>query len=138
MSITDKIQISKNISLVSGIFCITVSLLLLLNYLQFAKSEPLESKTIEVLVERLKSEPNNDELKEEIRNFDLLVRKAYFNSRWQVKTGAFLLLFGAVVFALGLRSYYSLKAKIEQPVPESENEIFGRILAQKWIIITGS
>jgi len=87
MTITDKLQLSKNITVVSGIFCVLVSLLLLLNYWQFAKNKPLESKTIEVLVERLKSEPNNEELKQEIRSFDLLVRKAYFNSQWQVKTG---------------------------------------------------
>ncbi|NQU84432.1 MAG: PQQ-binding-like beta-propeller repeat protein, partial [Mariniphaga sp.] len=93
--------------------------------------------TIEALVERLHDDPNNDVLKEEIRDFDLLARKAYFNSQWQVKTGAFLLLFGAIVFALGLRYYYSLKSKIEEPDQEEENEITGRILSQKWIIIAG-
>ena len=89
-------------------------------------------------MERLKVEPNNDELKVEIRNFDLLARKAYFNSQWQVKTGAYLLLFGAIVLALALRMYYSLKSKIEQPDTIQENEIASRILAQKGIIIVGA
>ncbi|WP_238763157.1 outer membrane protein assembly factor BamB family protein [Maribellus maritimus] len=103
-----------------------------------SKSDPTESKVIEALVERLKQEPNNEELKAEIRNFDLLARKAYFNSQWQVKTGAYLLLFGAIVLALALRYYYSLKSKIEVPDTQHENEIASRILAQKGIIIVGA
>lgn len=138
MTINDKIKLSKNITIVSRAFCVLVSLLLIFNYWQFAKYKPLESKTIEVLVNRLKSEPNNDELKQEIRNFDLLVRKAYFNSRWQVQTGAVLLLLGAVVFAGGLRFYYIHKSKIEEPSMDAENELTSRLLSQRWIIISGA
>lgn len=137
MTINDKIKLSQNTAVFAGIFCIAVALLLLLNFVQLSKNDPIESKALQALVERLKEEPNNDELKTEIRNFDLLARKAYFNSQWQVKTGACLLLFGAVVLALALRSYYSLKSKIEQPDPVLENEIASRILAQKGIIIVG-
>jgi len=137
MDIKDKIKLSQNIAVISGIFCITVALLLLLNYWQISKSDPIESKALEALVLRLKQERNNDELKQEIRNFDLLARKAYFNSQWQVKTGAYMLLFGAIVLAFVLRFYYSLKAKIEQPDTIHENEIMSRILAQKGIIIVG-
>ncbi len=100
MDIKDKIKLSQNVAVISGIFCITVALLLLLNFWQMSTNDPTESKVIEALVERLKQEPNNDELKTEIRNFDLLARKAYFNSQWQVKTGAFLLLFGGIVWHL--------------------------------------
>ncbi len=138
MEIKDKIKLTQNITVVSGIFCITVALLLLLNFLQMSKNDPTDSKVIAALVERLKQEPNNDELKIEIRNFDLLARKAYFNSMWQVKTGAYLLLFGAIVLAISLRMYYSMKSKIEQPDAVLENEIAGRILAQKGIIIIGA
>ncbi len=138
MDIKDKIKLSQNIAVISGIFCITVALLLLLNFWQMSKNDPTDSKVIGALVERLKQEPNNDELKVEIRNFDLLARKAYFNSRWQVKTGAYLLLFGAIVMAVALRFYYSLKSKIEQPDTQHENEIASRILAQKGIIIVGA
>lgn len=137
MTINDKIKLSQNTAVFAGIFCIAVALLLLLNFVQLSKNDPIESKALQALVERLKEEPNNDELKTEIRNFDLLARKAYFNSQWQVKTGACLLLFGVVVLALALRSYYSLKSKIEQPDPVLENEIASRILAQKGIIIVG-
>jgi len=137
MTNTDKLKISQNIAVIAGIFCTVVALLLLLNFWQTSKSDPVESKALEALVQRLHQEPNNDELKEEIRNFDLLARKAYFNSQWQVKTGAYLLIFGAVVLAFALRVYYSAKSKIEAPDKKLENEIASRILAQKGIIIVG-
>ncbi|WP_167615239.1 PQQ-binding-like beta-propeller repeat protein [Maribellus sediminis] len=138
MTNNDKIKIAQNVALIAGIFCTVVAILLLLNFWQISKSDPIESKALEALVERLKQEPNNEELKTEIRNFDLLARKAYFNSEWQVKTGAYLMLIGAIVLALALRFYYSLKSKIEEPDTRYENEITSRILAQKGVIIVGA
>lgn len=138
MNNNDKIKISQNIIIIAGIFCVVVAMLLLLNFWQVSKNDPIESKALQALVDRLKHESNNEELKAEIRNFDLLARKAYFNSQWQVKTGAYLLLFGAIVLAFALRVYYSAKRRIEQPDTVHENEIASRILAQKGIIIVGA
>jgi len=133
-----KLKFSLNIALVSGIFCITVALLLLLNFMQMAKNKPLESKALTSLVKRLSQEPNSDELKQEIRNFDLLARKAYFNSQWQVKTGGYLLLFGTIVFALSLHVFIGIKAKIGEPEVKDENDLTSRIMTQRWVMITGS
>ena len=138
MTNNDKIKLSQNIAVIAGIFSAVVALLLLLNFWQISKSDPIESKALQVLVERLKQEPNNDGLKTEIRNYDLLARKAYFNSQWQIQTGALMLLFGAVILAFALRVYYSAKAKIDAPDKIMENEIASRILAQKGIIIVGA
>lgn len=115
MNTQEKINLSSNIAVIAGIFCVAVSLLLLLNFWQMSKSDPLESEAMKVLIERLNKEPGNNELKQDIRHLDLLARKAYFNSQWQVNTGSFLLLFGAIVFALALRVYYSLKSTIVIP-----------------------
>lgn len=138
MTNTNKIKLAQNIAVIAGIFSVVVALLLLLNYWQISKTDPIESKALEVLVQRLKEEPNNDGLKAEIRNYDLLARKAYFNSQWQIQTGALMLLIGAIVLAFALRIYYSAKAKIDAPDKVLENEIVGRILAQKGIIIVGA
>lgn len=138
MTNTDKLKLSQNIALIAGVFCTVVAMLLLLNFWQISKSDPIESKALVALVERLKQDANNEELKVEIRNFDLLARKAYFNSQWQVKSGAYLLLFGAIILAFALRVYYSAKAKIEEPDEKLENEIASRILAQKGIVIVGT
>ena len=103
-----------------------------------SKNKPLESQALVSLVKRLSQEPNSVELKQEIRNFDLLARKAYFNSQLQVKTGGYLLLFGAIVFALSLRVFIGLKSKIEEPDVKDENDLTSRIMTQRWVMITGS
>jgi outer membrane protein assembly factor BamB len=138
MDTKDQIKLSSNIVVVAGIFCVAVALLLLLNYFQMSKNDPLESEAMKVLIERLSSEPSNTELKQDIRHLDLLARKAYFNSHWQVKTGSYLLLFGAIVFAFALRVYYSLRAKIEVPEQVTENPLITGLLSQRWLLGSGA
>lgn len=132
-----KIKLAYKVSLISGIFCGVVALLLLLNFWQMKQHEPLESKTIEVLVDRLKTEPGNEELKEEIRSFDLLARKAYFTSRWQVKTGTWLLLFGGILMAVSLKIYTDLRARIEEPEKVTEELLRARANSQYWLMVAG-
>lgn len=131
------IKLAHRAALISGIFCGVVALLLILNFWHMKQHEPLESKTIEVLVERLSNEPGNEELKEEIRSFDLLARKAYFTSRWQVKTGTWLMLFGGIVLAVSLKIYTDLRARIEEPEKVTEELLRARANSQYWLMMTG-
>ncbi len=135
MNTNDKIKIAKQTATVAGAFCIVISLLLLLNYLQMRSADPLESGVMEMLVQRLRMEPGNEELKQEIRQFDLLARKAYFTSLWQVRTGGYLLLFASIILVGALRIYYSLIARIDKPEEEEEtDDITGRALSRRWIL----
>lgn len=129
-----KIETSKKTAIVAGAFCLLIGTMLILNYWQMTASNPLESKTLENLVFRLASEPGNEELMLEIRELDLLARKAYFTSLWQVKTGGYLLLLAAIILVLALRTYYSLTAGIEIPAGEDEDDIRGREASRRWII----
>ena len=132
------LQLSKKVSVVAGIFSITIALLLLLNFFQMTRSKPLDSEALASLVKQLSQDKDNDALKVEIRNFDLLARKAYFNTQWQIKTGGILLLLGAIVLVLALRTYHGLISKITEPVSEDENELTNRMLTQRWVFIAGS
>jgi outer membrane protein assembly factor BamB len=132
-----KIFLARRVAVISGIFCGVVALLLILNFWHMKQHEPLESKTIEVLVERLSQEPGNEELKEEIRSFDLLARKAYFTSRWQVKTGTWLLLVGGIVLAVSLKIHTDLRVRIEEPENVTEELLKSRANAQYWLMLTG-
>ncbi|MCK5135925.1 MAG: PQQ-binding-like beta-propeller repeat protein [Bacteroidales bacterium] len=132
-----KIKLTYRVAVVSGIFCGVVALLLLLNFWHMKQHEPLESATIKALVSRLAEEPNNDELKQEIRSFDLLARKAYFTSRWQIKTGTYLLLFGGILLAISLKIYTDLRARIGQPEEITEELLKARANAQYWLLLTG-
>lgn len=132
------ILLAHRVVLISGIFCGVVALLLLLNFWHMKQNEPLESKTIEVLMERLSNEPSNEELKEEIRSFDLLARKAYFTSRWQVRTGTWLLLVGGIVLAVSLKIYTDLRSRIEEPEKVTEELLRARANSQYWLLVTGA
>jgi outer membrane protein assembly factor BamB len=132
-----KITLARRVALISGIFCGVVALLLILNFWHMKQHEPLESKTIEVLVERLAQEPGNEQLKEEIRSFDLLARKAYFTSRWQVKTGTWLLLVGGIILAASLKIYTDLRSRIEEPEKITEELLKARANAQYWLMLAG-
>jgi len=124
-------------ALVVGGICLFISILLLLNYWNIQKTDPLESEAMASLVERLKEEPNNDALKLEIHQLDLLARKAYFTSHWQVRTGGFLLLFSSITLVLLLKILYDMKKKIELPEAEPEKGMLDRILSQRWIGLVG-
>ncbi len=132
-----RISLAHRVALISGIFCGVVALLLILNFWHMKQHEPLESKTIEALIERLSGEPGNEELKEEIRSFDLLARKAYFTSRWQIKTGTWLLLFGGIVMAASLKVYTDLRARIEAPEKVTEELLRARANSQYWLMVAG-
>ncbi len=133
----NRVKVAYRVALVTGIFCAVVALLLILNFWHMKQHEPLESATIEALVNRLSQEPNNEELKEEIRSFDLLARKAYFTSRWQIKTGTWLLLIGGIILAISLKIYTDLRARIEQPEDITEELLKARANAQYWLFLSG-
>jgi outer membrane protein assembly factor BamB len=137
MNQTEGLNRVKRIILIASVFTALVSLLMLLNYMQIRGAQPLESRTLELLVERLSVEPNNQELIDEIRQLDLLARKAYFSSLWQIRTGAWLLIIGGIVLVVALRNYYSMSFTISPPEDEKLDERKNRKLAQRWIGLAG-
>jgi outer membrane protein assembly factor BamB len=131
------IKIAANTAMVAFIFSFIVAILLMLNYYQLKANDPLELGSMELLVERLKDEPNNEELKNEIRSLDLLARKAFFTSQWQVKTGRYLLLLGSIVWIFAMRYYFTAKSRIPEPDAEQISEVSARAFSQRWIMMAG-
>ncbi|MCF8224322.1 MAG: PQQ-binding-like beta-propeller repeat protein [Bacteroidales bacterium] len=137
MNHEEKIKLAKQVMQISGIFTLVVAALLIINFAQLKKYEPLESETLNTLVEQLKENPRNEQLKQEIRDFDMLVRKAYFTATWQVRTGAVLLLIGGILFALSLKVYTDIQHKIGVPDKEKEDYLYSRKTVWHWLLITG-
>jgi len=131
------IKFAANAAIIAVIFTAFVALLMLINYYQLKSQDPLELKSLEILVEQLKDDPNNEDLRNEIRNLDLLARKAFFTQQWQVIAGRHLLLFGGIVWIVAMRFYYSARSKIEEPEGLQVNEVVARTISQRWIIIAG-
>lgn len=133
----EKEKKARLIAIIAGIFTALTGLLLILNYLQINSGDPLNSVSLKTLVDRLSLEPDNHQLMEELRHLDLLARKAYFTSLWQIKTGAYLMLFGAIVFVLALRVFYKLRFNIQEPAEEHLNNNKTRLKSQRWIGMSG-
>jgi outer membrane protein assembly factor BamB/preprotein translocase subunit SecG len=124
---------------VSGIFSFIICLLLIANFVQVKKMDPVNMTVINSLVERLSENPSDTKLRDEIRVLDLLARKAYFTNRWQIKTGGFLLLSGVIVMIIALQ-VISLAKKKDPRLDEEkvENDIVTGKNARKWIAISGA
>lgn len=133
-----KIKLFSRLAAGSAAAGIFIALLLLLNYAQIRRADPLESVAMEALLERLAEEPGSEALKTEIRNLDLLARKAFFNSRWQLNTGAVLLLISAIIFGFSLNMLNSLRSKIEVPEEEGRDEFLAGKLSQRSILIVAA
>ena len=131
------VKYAANAAIIAAVFTALVALLMLMNYYQLKSQDPLELESLKLLVEQLKDEPNNDELRNEIRNLDLLARKAFFTNQWQVKVGRYLLLFGGIVWIFAMRFYFSARSKIEEPESNVINEALAKTITQRWIYISG-
>lgn len=96
----------RNIAAVTTVFAITLSIMLATNYFQVRRATPLQSEVAETLKSLNDMNADNPALQEQIRQLDLLSRKAYFVSENHLKTGIYLLLAMLGVLVLCLRLYY--------------------------------
>ena len=133
----ENIKLFGNLITASGIFCLAMALLLLINYWHIRQNKPLETEALKSLIQQFQTDPESETLKKEIRSLDLLARKAFFTANWQINTGAILLLIGGIVFAAFLRIYHTMKAKILEPLITGVDSNMTRMLSQRWILIIG-
>lgn len=140
MSISDnnKVKLATKIAYISGGIAIVIAFLLLVNFIQIKLNDPIDNKTIPALVKRLSENPSDEALKAEIRSFDLIARKAYFTSQWQLRTGSYLLLLSVIISVLSVRFILSSKSKLNEIDKIEKDNILDKLVAQKWIVYTGS
>ena len=127
------IRLLRNIAMVCALFATLLCILIILNYLQSKRADPLNSKTLTILNERLKANPEDQQLRTEVRELDLLARKAFFTNQWQVKTGGLLLFFNIVVIVLCLQAIDYMKKKIPEFPPDKIGD-FDRAQDTCWAV----
>jgi outer membrane protein assembly factor BamB len=99
--------IARNIAFISAIFMVTLSIMLITNYFQAKEVSPLQTQVIETLKQLNDQNSGNIELQEQIRQLDLMARKAYFLNMDQQMRGVYLLLGMLAVFIVCLRIYFA-------------------------------
>ena len=134
----DKIKLAQRIASIAAGFALIMAVLLIANFAQTKLNKPIDNKTIPALVKRLSENPGDETLKTEIRAFDLMARKAYFTSQWQIRTGIYLMFLGVIISILAIRFILAAKSKLNEiDSVEKVNEL-DKLVAQKWVIYVGS
>jgi outer membrane protein assembly factor BamB len=94
------ISILKIVSQISGGFALIVAMTMIFSLVQLKIVNPLDNPVLLSVKEQYDKDPANSAKAEQVRAMDLMARKAYFSSRWQVETGSYLLIAGIIVFVL--------------------------------------
>ncbi len=102
--------------MVTAVFLLVLAVMLGVSYYQMQQVSPLETGVMETLKQLNETNGDNELLGQQIRELDLLSRKAYFVKEGQLKVGLYLLLGMAVVLAVCLNLYF----KETKNLPEKE------------------
>ena len=101
VKLTEKdISVLKIISQIAGGFTLIVALTMIFSFVQLKTINPLDNPVLVSVKDQYDKDPADTGKAAQVRAMDLMARKAYFSSRWQVVTGSYLLLAGAVIFIL--------------------------------------
>lgn len=138
ISTNTKIKLARQVAIIAGGFALLLAVLLIANFVQTKLNDPIDNKTIPALVKRLSENPEDEALKAEIRAFDLMARKAYFTSQWQIRTGSYLMFLGLIISILAVRYILAAKSKLNEIDPANEVKGLDKLVAQKWVIYVGS
>ncbi len=134
----DKIRLAGITGWTAALFSLLMTVLLIANFAQTRLNDPINNKTIPALVKRLSQNPTDENLKAEIRAFDLMARKAYFTSHWQLRTGSYLLILGILITILSVRTIQSFRSKLDEIGGVKNVNLLNDILARRWVLYVGS
>ena len=119
-------KLYRNIAIVTSIFMLVMVVMMGVSYYQMQQVSPLQSEVMQTLKELNEANGDNEALQQQVRELDLLSRKAYFVKEGQVKTGLYILLAMAGVLIVSLNLYYrgtkTLPDKELDPVDEWMNK----------------
>src|SRR5579871_4147218 len=84
--------------IIAAVFSLAVALVMLFGQLGSKAIDPLNSPEVKTLKEKLRQNPADEPLKQQIRTLDLRLRARYFRRLSQNSSGVYLLLGGVAVF----------------------------------------
>lgn len=125
--------IVRNIAIVSAIFIVSFSIMLITNYFQVRGVNPLQTEVVETLKQINDENSNNEKLQDQIRQLDLLARRAYFVRLDHLMTGVYLLLGMLVVFIVAVRFYFVEEKDIPDKQIDPIDDWAVKTLARKYV-----
>lgn len=130
-----KKNIYRNIALVTMAFAIAVATMMAVSWWQMRRATPLQTEVMETLKQLGDANPDNAVLSGQIRQLDLLSRKAYFTGESQLKTGGWILCAMAAVIAFCLRMYYSAARQLPSKDLDTTDEWLTKSHARRYLRI---
>ncbi|MDL2281639.1 PQQ-binding-like beta-propeller repeat protein [Parabacteroides sp. OttesenSCG-928-G06] len=127
-------KILRNIAIVSAIFIVAFSVMLITNYFQVRGTTPLQTEVVETLKELNDANAGNPALQEQIRQLDLLARKAYFIRMDHLMVGVYILLGMLAVCIICTRLYFARAKEIPGKEIDSVDEWAIQTQARKYVI----
>lgn len=118
-------KVLRSIAMIALAFAFIMCMMVIINYYQLSRMDPVNSELIDQLVQRLNENPEDQALRTQIRELDLLARKAYFTNTWQVRTGGYLILIALAIFFI---IYQLLEINIRRQVdadPDVPKDVLG-------------
>lgn len=128
-------KLYRNIALVTAIFMLALGAMLAVSYYQMRQVSPLESGVMQTLKEMNDSNADNESLQKQIRELDLISRKAYFVQEGQLKTGTYLLLGMACVLIVCLNLYFKESKNLPEKELDPIDEWMSKTKARKYLTI---
>jgi outer membrane protein assembly factor BamB len=128
-----KKEIARNIAIVSAIFIVTFSIMLVTNYFQVRGFNPLQAEVVETLKQINDENADNAALQEQIRQLDLLARRAYFVRIDHLMAGVYILVGMLIVFIITLRLYFAKEKNIPDKQIDPVDDWAVKTLARQYV-----
>ncbi|MCL2041103.1 MAG: PQQ-binding-like beta-propeller repeat protein [Bacteroidales bacterium] len=126
----------RNIAIVSAIFAVAFSVMLITNYFQVSGTDIIRSEALENLKQANEEYGDNPFLQEQIRELDLLARKAYFISINRLRVGVIILAVMVAVLVISLRIYFSKSKEIPDKDIDPVDDWLIKSKARKYVVWT--
>lgn len=130
--------IFRNIAILSAIFIVTLSIMMITNYFQIKDVTPLQTEVVESLKQLNDSGVDVPGLQDQIRQLDLLARKAYFVRMDHLETGLYILLGMFLVFILSLRYYFKDLKEIPAMEIDPVDDWLIKTNARRYVLVGAS
>ena len=130
--------IFRNIAILSAIFIVTLSIMLVTNYFQIKDVTPLQTEVVESLKQLNDSGVDVPGLQDQIRQLDLLARKAYFVRMDHLEAGLYILLGMFLAFILSLRYYFKDLKEIPAMEIDPVDDWLIKTNARRYVLVGAS
>lgn len=110
------------VAIASSALAAIILLLIVSNHLLLKRTDPIHAPALLKLTEQLKSDPQNAQLHEQIRELDLLARHAFFSSQRFQAISIYLLIGALTVAVISFKALQTYRARAPYPAHNPPKE----------------